>query len=77
MNAVVQGALCLLEARFQSAGAPAARVEAFERESILRELKLPTSSMAETARARGLERSRLYKKCAQLGIDLENARKSP
>ena len=60
-----------------STGALAARVEAFERESILRELKLHGNSMAETARALGLERSHLYKKCAQLGIDLENARKGP
>jgi DNA-binding NtrC family response regulator len=77
LNAVVQGALRLFEARFQSAGVLAARDEAFERESILRELKLHASSMAETARALGLERSHLYKKCTQLGIDLENARKSP
>jgi DNA-binding NtrC family response regulator len=31
--------------------------------------------MAETARALGLERSHLYKKCQQLGIDLRAARK--
>ncbi len=60
-----------------AAGTLAARVEAFERESILHELKLHGNSMAETARALGLERSHLYKKCAQLDIDLENARKSP
>ena len=64
-----------------SAVAPAtgtltARVEAFERESVLRELKLHGNSMAETARALGLERSHLYKKCAQLGIDLDSARKN-
>lgn len=58
-------------------GTLAARVEAFERQSILRELKLHGNSMTEAARALGLERSHLYKKCAQLGIDLENARKSP
>jgi DNA-binding NtrC family response regulator len=29
--------------------------------------------MTETARALGLERSHLYKKCAQLGIDLQKA----
>jgi two-component system, NtrC family, nitrogen regulation response regulator NtrX len=57
-------------------GTLAARVEAFERESVLRELKLHNNSMAETARALGLERSHLYKKCAQLGIDLESARKN-
>lgn len=56
-------------------GTLAARVEAFERESIVRELRLHGSSMAETARALGLERSHLYKKCGHLGIDLESARK--
>jgi DNA-binding NtrC family response regulator len=57
-------------------GTLAGRVEAFERESILGELKRHGNSMAETARALGLERSHLYKKCAQLGIDLESARRS-
>ncbi|MGA7409739.1 MAG: sigma-54 dependent transcriptional regulator [Bryobacteraceae bacterium] len=58
-------------------GTLASRVEAFERESILGELKRRSNSMTETARALGLERSHLYKKCAQLGIDLDGARKSP
>ncbi|MBI5282607.1 MAG: sigma-54-dependent Fis family transcriptional regulator [Candidatus Solibacter usitatus] len=57
-----------------SAGALAARVDAFERETILLELKLNANSMAATARALGLERSHLYKKCAQLGIALDSAR---
>ncbi len=57
-------------------GTLAVRVEAFERESVIRELKLHNNSMAETARALGLERSHLYKKCAQLGVDLESARKN-
>jgi DNA-binding NtrC family response regulator len=30
--------------------------------------------VAETARALGLERSHLYKKCQQLGIDLKTER---
>jgi two-component system nitrogen regulation response regulator NtrX len=48
----------------------AARTEAFERETILSELRIHRRNMTETARALGLERSHLYKKCAQLGIDL-------
>ncbi len=32
--------------------------------------------MSNTARALGLERSHLYKKCQQLGIDLRGLRKS-
>jgi DNA-binding NtrC family response regulator len=51
-------------------GALAARVEAFERETILAELKRHNRNMSETARALGLERSHLYKKCAQLGIEI-------
>lgn len=52
----------------------AARVEAFERESIIGELKRYRRNMTETARALGLERSHLYKKCAQLGIELQDRR---
>ncbi len=52
-------------------GTLAARVEGFERETILAELKRQRRNMTETARALGLERSHLYKKCAQLGIDLQ------
>ena len=44
------------------------RVDAFEREVIMGELKKHNNSMTETARALGLERSHLYKKCQQLGI---------
>ncbi|MBI3661494.1 MAG: sigma-54-dependent Fis family transcriptional regulator [Acidobacteria bacterium] len=52
------------------------RVEAFEREVLLAELKRHNHHMTNTARALGLERSHLYKKCQQLGIDLRAARKS-
>jgi DNA-binding NtrC family response regulator len=54
-------------------GTLAARVEGFEGETILAELKRQHRNMTETARALGLERSHLYKKCAQLGIDLQKA----
>jgi DNA-binding NtrC family response regulator len=51
------------------------RVENFEREVLLGELKRQNHHMTETARALGLERSHLYKKCQQLGIDLRAMRK--
>ncbi len=51
-------------------GPLAARVEAFERTTILTELERQKHHMTNTAKALGLERSHLYKKCQQLGIDL-------
>jgi signal transduction histidine kinase len=48
------------------------RVTAYEREVVVRELTAHGYRVAETARALGLERSHLYKKCQQLGIDLKN-----
>ncbi|HLJ41496.1 MAG TPA: sigma-54 dependent transcriptional regulator [Candidatus Acidoferrales bacterium] len=56
-------------------GAMAERVEAFERETILSELKCHHNHMTNTAKALGLERSHLYKKCQHLGIDLRSIRK--
>jgi DNA-binding NtrC family response regulator len=50
------------------------RVTAFEREVVIRELTAHGYRVAETARALGLERSHLYKKCQQLGIDLKAER---
>lgn len=58
----------------QAEGPLAARVEAFEREMLLAELKRHQFRMADTARALGLERSHLYKKCQQHGIDLRELR---
>jgi DNA-binding NtrC family response regulator len=51
------------------------RLEAFEREVLLDELRRHHHHMTNTARALGLERSHLYKKCQQLGIDLKLERK--
>ena len=45
------------------------RMDTHEREVILAELKNHAYQMTNTARALGLERSHLYKKCQQLGID--------
>jgi two-component system nitrogen regulation response regulator NtrX len=50
----------------------AERVSSFERAQVLRELDLHKRNISQTARALGLERSHLYKKCQQLGIDLKS-----
>jgi transcriptional regulator with GAF, ATPase, and Fis domain len=57
-----------------SSGALAERVDAFEREVILAELKRSHSNVSLAAKALGLERSHLYKKAEQLGIDLRAMR---
>jgi DNA-binding NtrC family response regulator len=56
----------------ESVGPLAERVLAFEREAVLDELKRHGRHITQTAKALGLERSHLYKKCQQLGIDLQN-----
>jgi len=58
----------------QAGGTLAARMDAFERETILQELKQHQFNMTEAARALGLERSHLYKKCTQLDIDPQKLR---
>ncbi len=60
-----------------AAGTLSERAAAFERETILAELKAHHHHITNTARALGLERSHLYKKCQQLGIDLRSARSGP
>jgi len=52
------------------------RVGKFERESLVSELAKHGYHMTNAARALGLERSHLYKKCQQLGIDLRELRKT-
>ena len=47
----------------------AERMDAHEREIIVSELRKHNFKMTDTARALGLERSHLYKKCQQLGIE--------
>jgi two-component system, NtrC family, nitrogen regulation response regulator NtrX len=54
------------------AGPLAQRVQAFERAQVLAELEKHGRHITQTAKALGLERSHLYKKCQQLGIDLQN-----
>jgi DNA-binding NtrC family response regulator len=57
-------------------GPLAERVLAFERLQVLAELERSGKHIAPAARALGLERSHLYKKCQQLGIDLQSLRGS-
>lgn len=70
-----------------AAGAPAAdvggeaatgnltsRMDAFERQTILAELRRHQNHVTNTAKALGLERSHLYKKCQHLGVDLHAIR---
>jgi len=78
--AVVRAALPELAAGATPESAPgsgplAQRVEGFERNAILAELKAQQYHITRTAEALGLERSHFYKKCQQLGIDLQALRK--
>jgi DNA-binding NtrC family response regulator len=54
-----------------TAGTLAARVTEFERATVLAELERNHRHVTNTAKALGLERSHLYKKCQHLGIDLK------
>jgi DNA-binding NtrC family response regulator len=56
-------------------GPLADRVQSFEREVILTELKRSHHNMSMAAKSLGLERSHLYKKAEQLGIDLRALRR--
>ena len=70
--ATVRQALPLAEPgtpQASSSGTLGERMDAHEREVILAELKKHAYKMTDTARALGLERSHLYKKCQQLGIE--------
>jgi two-component system, NtrC family, nitrogen regulation response regulator NtrX len=58
-----------------AAGTLAERTESFEKEVLLGEIRKHNFHMTNVARALGLERSHLYKKCQQLGIDLQALRK--
>jgi DNA-binding NtrC family response regulator len=62
-------------APLSASGPLSERVQSFEREVILGELRRNHSHITNTAKALGLERSHLYKKCEQLGIDLSAVRK--
>jgi DNA-binding NtrC family response regulator len=51
------------------------RTESFEREVLLAEIRRHNFHMTNVAKDLGLERSHLYKKCQQLGIELSELRK--
>jgi two-component system, NtrC family, nitrogen regulation response regulator NtrX len=57
------------------AGSLADRVQNYEREVILAELKRSRHNVSMAAKALGLERSHLYKKAEHLGIDLRGLRR--
>ncbi len=77
----VRLALPQKEAKITAAGQPTGtgslseRVDSFERETILTELRRHQNHITRTAKALDLERSYFYKKCQQLGIDLRSIRK--
>jgi two-component system nitrogen regulation response regulator NtrX len=56
-------------------GTLAERVDQFEKQVILDEIKRQNHHITNAAKALGLERSHLYKKCQQLGIDLQEMKK--
>jgi two-component system, NtrC family, nitrogen regulation response regulator NtrX len=58
-----------------ASGPLAERVQSYEREVILAELKRSQHNVSLAAKALGLERSHLYKKAEQLGIDLRAMRR--
>ena len=77
VQAVLSGAESLSgESSVAYAGTLAERAEAFEKQVLLSELRRHKFHMTQVARALGLERSHLYKKCEHLGIDLQSLKKS-
>ena len=58
----------------EKTGTLAERVLEFERAEVLAELERSGKHVTPAAKALGLERSHLYKKCQQLGIDLQSLR---
>ncbi|MGO9936181.1 MAG: sigma-54-dependent transcriptional regulator [Terracidiphilus sp.] len=60
----------------EKTGTLAERVLEFERSEVLAELERSGKHVTPAAKALGLERSHLYKKCQQLGIDLQSLRSS-
>jgi len=66
-----QGQSRQVAATADASGPLAERVSAFERAQVISELDRHNRNITQTARALGLERSHLYKKCQQLGIDLQ------
>ena len=70
-HANARAAAAVSSAEGDENGPLAQRVLAFERAQVLVELERHGRQITQTAKALGLERSHLYKKCQQLGIDLK------
>ena len=71
-RALPRGESAGISGQFTSgSGTLAGRVMEFERATVLAELDRNHRHITNTAKALGLERSHLYKKCQQLGIDLK------
>jgi two-component system, NtrC family, nitrogen regulation response regulator NtrX len=62
-------------AAYFATGTLTERVQNFERDVVISELKRSGYHMTNAAKALGLERSHLYKKAEQLGINLQSLRK--
>ena len=73
-EALPRGSAGSPELVLSGSGPLSSRVEAFEGSTIRAELERTRHNMTETAKALGLERSHLYKKCAQLGIQVKQLR---
>jgi DNA-binding NtrC family response regulator len=71
-HANARAASAVSGAEGEANGPLAQRVLAFERAQVLAELERHGRQITQTAKALGLERSHLYKKCQQLGIDLKD-----
>jgi DNA-binding NtrC family response regulator len=69
---ILQNAAATEASASNTGGALAERVLAFERTEVRKELERHNRHITQTAKALGLERSHLYKKCQQLGIDLKS-----
>jgi two-component system, NtrC family, nitrogen regulation response regulator NtrX len=65
------------QSALSGSGTLSERAQGFEREVILAELKRHQFHVTNAAKALGLERSHLYKKAEQLGIDLRSLRHEP
>jgi len=71
-QSVANAASVALAAGSAATGPLAEQVQAFERATVLAELERHGRQITQTAKALGLERSHLYKKCQQLGINLQD-----
>jgi DNA-binding NtrC family response regulator len=71
-QSAVNAASLALATGSPTTGPLAERVQAFERATVLAELELHGRQITQTAKALGLERSHLYKKCQQIGVNLQD-----